>query len=159
MSLPGEFRASVIASCSNPQPENIISQYGKSHYQDLRTPDVTKEEAENQRIAYKLVDNRIVYIPRVYAFFSDERGWCYIVIGYIEGKVIDPLEDINAIEKVAGVVDYFATFRHDIPGPLFSGTCRGLLFPETKDLVFDSLDEMEKWFNSRLFAHNPKLNF
>ncbi|KAJ6088011.1 hypothetical protein N7467_006925 [Penicillium canescens] len=78
---------------------------------------------------------------------------------YIEGKVIDPLEDINAIEKVAGVVDYFATFRHDIPGPLFGGTCRGLLFPETKDLVFDSLDEIEKWFNSWLFAYNPKLNF
>ncbi|KAJ5882714.1 kinase-like protein [Penicillium subrubescens] len=78
---------------------------------------------------------------------------------YIEGKVIDPLEDINAIEKVAGVLDYFATLRHDIPGPLSGGICRGLLFPETEDLVFDSINEMEKWFNSRLFAHNPKLTF
>lgn len=76
---------------------------------------------------------------------------------FIKGKVIDPLEDISAIEKIAGVLDYFATLRHSIPGSLSGGFCRGLLFPETEDLVFDSLDGMEKWFNSRLFAHNLKL--
>lgn len=59
---------------------------------------------------------------------------------FIEGKVIEPLEDISAIEKVAGVLDYFATFRHSIPGSL----CHGLLFPETGDLVFDRMDGMEE---------------
>lgn len=101
--------------------------------------DVTKEEAENQRMAYELVDSCIVCIPHGYAFFSDEWGWGYIVMEFIEGK---------AIKKVAGVLDYFATLRHTIPGSLCGGFCRGLLFPETEDLIFDSLDKMEKWFNS-----------
>lgn len=63
---------------------------------------------------------------------------------FIEGKVIEPLEDISAIEKVAGVLDYFATFRHSIPGSLCRGFCHGLLFPETGDLVFDRMDGMEE---------------
>ena len=166
MTLPEDFqRASMIASCANPLPGNIVSQYGKrviriSDHQVVKWgPDVTKEEAENQRMAYELVDSRIVRIPHVYAFFSDERGWGYIVMEFIEGKAIDPLEDVTAIEKVAGVLDYFATLRHTIPGSLCGGFCRGLLFPETEDLIFDSLDKMEKWFNSRLFLHNPKLTF
>jgi aminoglycoside phosphotransferase (APT) family kinase protein len=163
--LPEDFQASVITSCTNPLPGNIVSQYGKriiriSDHQVVKWgPDITKEEAENQKMAYELVDTRIVRIPRVYAFFSDDRGWGYIVMEFIRGKVIDPLEDVTAIEKVAGVLDYFATLRHTSPGSLCGGFCRGLLFPETEDLIFDSIDEMEKWFNSRLFPHNPKLTF
>lgn len=41
------------------------------------------------------------------------------------------------------------------------GLCEGVycsgLFRENEDLAFDSLGGMESWFNSRLFAHNPKL--
>lgn len=135
-------------------PGNIVSQYGKriiriSDHQVVKWGlDVTKEEAENQRMAYELVDSCIVCIPHVYAFFSDEWGWGYIVMEFIEGKAINPLEDITAIKKVAGVLDYFATLRHTIPGSFCGGFCRGLLFPETEDLIFDSLDKMEKWFNS-----------
>lgn len=166
MALPeADFQpASVIAYCANPSPENIISQYGKrvikiSDHQVVKWgPGITKEEAENQQIAYERVDRRIVRIPRVYGFFSDEQGWGYLVMEYIKGKIIDPLEDKSAIEKVASVLDHFSTLKHSVPGPLSGGPCRGLLFPDTEDLVFDSLDGMEKWYNSRLFAHNPKLN-
>lgn len=86
-------------------------------------------------------------MPRVDAFFCDERGWGYLVMEYIEGKAIDPLEDISIINKVADVLQYFATLRprHTSPGSLSGGPCRGLLFPETEGLVFDSLDGMEKW--------------
>lgn len=164
MALPEDLhRSSVIACCANPLPDSIISQYGKriikiSDDQVVKWgPDVTKDEAENQRIAYELVDSRIVRIPRVYDFFSDERGWGYIVMEFMEGKVIDPLEDVGAIQRVASVLNYFATLRHNVPGSLYGRPCRGLLFPDTEDLVFNSLEEMEKWFNSRLFAHNPKL--
>ncbi|KAJ5167666.1 uncharacterized protein N7482_003260 [Penicillium canariense] len=156
-------RASVIASCADPLPSNIVSQYGKriiriSDHQVVKWgPDVTRVEFENQRLAYELVDSRIVRIPRVCDFFCDERGWGYIVMEFIDGKVIDPLEDVSAIQRVASVLNYFATLRYDVPGSLYGSACRGLLFPETEDLVFDSLDGMEKWFNSRLFAHNPKL--
>ncbi|QKX62405.1 uncharacterized protein TRUGW13939_09564 [Talaromyces rugulosus] len=155
-------RASVIASCTDPLPGNVVSQYGKrvikiSDHQVVKWGiEVTKEEAENQKRLYELVDRRIVRIPRVYDFFTDGH-YGYIVMEFLQGKVIDPLEDDDAIQRVARVVNYLATFKHNAPGSLYGGACRGLLFPDTEDLAFDSLDEMEKWFNTRLFAHNPKL--
>lgn len=76
----------------------------------------------HQKIVYKLVDSRTARILRVYDFFLDEKGWGYIVMEFIEEKVIDPC------------------------------TYRGLLFLETEDLVFDSLRRMEECFNSRLFV-------
>ncbi|KAJ5950730.1 kinase-like protein [Penicillium vulpinum] len=163
MAFPQDIQpASVIACCADPLPANIVSQYGKgviriSNHQVVKCgPGVTKEEAENQRIAYELVDSRIVRIPRVDAFFLDEQGHGYIVMEFIEGKIVDILDE-TAIQKVAGVLNYFTTLRHTSPGSLSGGPCRGLIFPDTEDLVFNSSHEMEEWFNSRLFAHNPKL--
>lgn len=76
MSRPEDSqRASVIASCANPLPGNVVSQYSKriiriSDHQVVKCgPDVIREEFENQRIAYELVDSRIARIPRVYDFF------------------------------------------------------------------------------------------
>ncbi|KAL1881074.1 hypothetical protein Plec18167_003616 [Paecilomyces lecythidis] len=164
MTLPEDFQTSVIAACANPLPENVVSQHGKRiiRISDDKVvkwgPDVTKEEAKNQELAYELVDSPVVRIPRVYAFFAGHQDWGYIVMEFIEGKVVNPLEDIAAIKKVAVILDYFRTLRYSIPGPLCRGFCRGLLFPETEDLIFDSLDDMEKWFNSRLLEHNPKLS-
>lgn len=80
---------------------------------------------------------------------------------FIEGRVIGPLEDVAAVEKVAGVLDHLAALRHTnniTPGSLCGGFSRGLLFPDTEDIRFDSLDGMDRWFNSRLFAHNPRLS-
>ena len=71
---------------------------------------MTREEFENQRIAHELVDSRIVSIPRVYDFFLDEQGWGYIVMELMKGKVIDPLNDVSAIQRVASVLGHFATF-------------------------------------------------
>jgi len=51
---------------------------------------VTKDEAENQKGVYKVVDHGIVRIPRVYRVFTDERGRGYIVMEYIEGRVSYP---------------------------------------------------------------------
>lgn len=141
----------MIASCANPLPENVVSQYGKriikiSDDQVVKWGlEVTREEAENQKKGHELVDRRIVRIPRVYDFFTDEQGWGYIVTEFLKGKVIDPLEDAGAIQRVASVVNYLVTFKHNVPGSLYGGACRGLLFPETEDLIFDSLDEIEEW--------------
>ncbi|KAK9850830.1 hypothetical protein MYU51_011403 [Penicillium brevicompactum] len=165
MSLPENLRpASIITSCANALPDNVISQYGKrvikiSDHQVVKYgPDVTKEEFENQRIAHELVDSRIARVPRVYDFFVDERGWGYIVMEFMKGKVIDPLDDVSLIQRIANMLNHFATLRYDIPGSIYGGPCRGLLFPEFEELVFNSLDQMEDWFNSRLFAHNPTLD-
>jgi thiamine kinase-like enzyme len=77
---------------------------------------------------------------------------------FIKGKAIDPSEDLTAMEKIAGVLNHFATLENPNPGSLSVGSCRGLLFPETEDLHFDSLEDKLKWFNSRLFEHRPKLS-
>lgn len=154
----------MIASCANPLPGNVVSQYGtrviriSDHHVVKWGLDVTEEEFENQRIAYELVDSRMVCIPRVYDFFTDEQDWGYIVMEFMEGEVIDPLDE-TSIQRVANVLDHFATLRYNIPGSLYGRACGGLLFPDTGELVFESFDDMEKWFNSRLFAHNPKLSF
>lgn len=78
MTLLEDFQqATIIACCENLLPGIIFSQYGKRiiRISDQHVvkwgPDVTKEEAEAQRIAYELVDSRIVRIPRAYAFFSN----------------------------------------------------------------------------------------
>lgn len=89
---------------------------------------------------------------------SNGDGDGYIVMEFSERKLIDPL-DASAIERVAKVLDYFSTLRGSVPGPPSRGPCRGLLFPDTLDLVFDTLDEMEKWWNSRILPHEPKLTF
>lgn len=78
-------------------------------------PDVTREEFENQRMAYELVDSRIARIPHVYDFCIDEQGCGYIVMEFIQGKVIDPLDDVSAIQKVASVLSHFATLRYNVP--------------------------------------------
>lgn len=95
MTLPEDVQpASIIACCANPSPEQVISQYRKriirisDHLVVKCGPDVTKKEADNQRIAYECLDSRIVRIPRVDAFFSDEQGLGYIVMEFIDGKVI-----------------------------------------------------------------------
>ena len=57
MATPKEIhQASIIAYCQNPSPENVVSRYGKrviriSDQEVVKWgPDVTNEEAENQRI-------------------------------------------------------------------------------------------------------------
>lgn len=128
MALPKDIQqATVIAACANPLPNNIIRQYGKrvirisDHAVVKWGLDVTKEEAENQSKAQKLVDSRIVRIPRVYDFFSDDQGRGYLVMEFIEGEVIDPLEEETAVKKVAAVLNYFATLRCTTPGSLCGG--------------------------------------
>lgn len=69
-------------------------------------------------------------------FFSHERGRGYTVMEFVTGKAIDPLEETAAVEKVAGVLDYFTAIRRNIPGSLCGGPCRDLLFPETEYLIF-----------------------
>lgn len=162
--LPHTFQqAAVIAACASAPPESVLSQCGKcvirfcKHAVVKYNPCTTKEEAENQRIAYELLDSRIVRVPRVYGFSQNEEGLGYIVIEFIDGKIIDLLEDVSAIKKVAGTLDYLALFRSTVPSPLCGGLSRGFFWPDSEDLAFDSLDAMEKWLNSRLLPNDPQL--
>lgn len=81
--------ASVIASCANPSPQSIISQYGKRiirispHAVAKSGPDVTKEEADNQSIAHELVDSQIVRVPRTYGSVCSSS----VRSGLLKGKM------------------------------------------------------------------------
>lgn len=52
-------------------------------------------------------------------FFADERGCGHIVMEFIDGKVIEPLDETGTFQRVAEVLEYFATLRgttHGSPG-------------------------------------------
>lgn len=54
-----DFQGSVIATCANPLPCNLVNPRiikTSDHRVVKWGPDVTKNEAENQRIAHELVD-------------------------------------------------------------------------------------------------------
>ncbi|RWQ93559.1 kinase-like domain-containing protein [Paecilomyces variotii] len=121
-------------------------------------PGLSKDEAINQQRAYDLLDHDIVRVPRVHRFFTDNMGRGYIMMDYMEGRVIDPLEP-DRIKRLARVLDYFSMIEGDTPGSLSGGPCRGLLWPETQDLTFWSMEKMEAWFNSRLFPGEGKVSF
>jgi Phosphotransferase enzyme family len=156
----------LIAYCANPPVGRILggAPYGNKV---IRLSDdqvikfgigVTREEAENQKRAFDIVDHNIIRVPRVYRFFEDGSGLGYLIMEYMAGKVIDPLEDSSCIEKIARVLTHFASLHGDIPGTLSGGPSCGLIFPETEELTFASVKAMEAWFNSRLFAQDPKLS-
>ncbi|KAJ5719725.1 kinase-like domain-containing protein [Penicillium malachiteum] len=114
------------------------------------SPHVTKYEAENQQRAYELVDPSIVRIPRVHRYFQDEKGVGYIMMEFLEGKTIDPLEDPTLIDRVVKVLDHFSTISGQKPGNLAGGPCAGILWESSQPLNFSTITEMEAWLNSRL---------
>jgi Ser/Thr protein kinase RdoA (MazF antagonist) len=69
---------------------------------------------------------------------------------FIDGDILNPLEEKAAIHKVAGVMAHLASLKGDHPGPLSRAYCRGLLFPDMEDLQFDNVDDLESWFNTRI---------
>ncbi len=94
---------------------------------------VTESEANIQREAYLLLDPIIVRVPRVYRSFTKGQNG-YIVMEYIEGQVLSPLEDQGLIYKVARTLTYLAEFSSRVPGPLRPGIPRGLFWPDSEDI-------------------------
>ncbi|KAK2763307.1 hypothetical protein FQN54_009943 [Arachnomyces sp. PD_36] len=122
---------------------------------------VTKFEFENMKIAKTLVDPNIVYIPEVYRFLSDSDGDAYgrdrgyILMEYVHGRRIDPLDDPERIERIAKIVAHFASIRGEQLGALGGGPSRGIIFPDNYgDPVFDDVQAMEDFYNKRLFPRN-----
>lgn len=129
--------------------EEIVIKFG---------PGVCEDEAKNQQEAYELLDPKIIRVPRVHRFFSDECGRGYIIMDYIEGRVVDQLGP-DHIKRLVRVLDYFGTLKRKTPGSLSGAPCRGLLWPETEHLSFADIEEMENWFNSKLFPGQGKISF
>jgi len=121
---------------------------------------LTEAEAINQSKAYELVDPKIVRIPRVHRYFSDDEGRGYIVMHFVEGEVLEPLEDPIRISTVAGILDHLASFHELIPGPLHRGlTCGLMFFPDEGDATFTDVKDLEHWWNSRLLPGETVAHF
>ena len=157
----------LVAACSSPSCVTLGKEVKGSGRTIVRISEqvvikcglrVTESEANNQRGAYLLLDPCIVRVPQVYRFFSyGLRG--YIVMEYIKGEILTPLEDPNRIRKVASALAHMQDISRRVPGPLRSGVPRGLLWPEDEDLTFADMLDVEGYFNSRLAKGSPRLAF
>jgi hypothetical protein len=125
---------------------------------------VTEFEFENLKLAKNLVDPNVVYIPDVYRFFCDfdgegihrvQRG--YILVEYVHGATIDPLEDPDRVQRIAEIVSHFTSIRGQLPGTLSRGPSGGIIFPENHGkFVFNDTQALEDFFNKRLFPSDPQ---
>lgn len=110
---------------------------------------VHPEEFTNQKEAYKLLDQRIVRIPRPYRFFThDTKG--YLLMEYIDGEERATIENEADIRSISKVLEYLSTFQGTRPGPIAGGASRGLIWSEYEDMTFRDLDHLEMYLNSRL---------
>ena len=109
----------LIRYCANPPQECILGDvpYGIKVVLISRQAvvkygiGVTNAEAVNQSMAYELADPQVVRIPKVHRYFSDNEGRGYIVMDFIEGEVLEPLEDPIRVTIAAGILDHLASFR------------------------------------------------
>lgn len=166
MTVRLDDRQSIIDYCRSFPEDQFIggSKYGN---QVIKLPDcdlvvkfgrqVSSYEAENQQEAYKLVDPSIIVVPWAHDFFVDDEGWGYIISDFIAGKTIDPLPDSH-IQRLAGILRHLRSITADSAGSLCGGPSIGLLWPDTNDMTVSNVQEVEEWFNSRLFPGDGKVH-
>ncbi|CAN9241599.1 unnamed protein product [Alternaria alternata] len=117
---------------------------------------VTQEEARNQLRAYDLIDQTIVRVPRVHRFFEKD-GTGYIIMEYVDGKPLNPTEDLRACDGIARALAHFSQIRSDKPGPLGGGLAYGLLWTEGDWISPTTSSDIENYFNTRQLLRHQKL--
>ena len=167
MSVELNNRQSIIDYCRSCPEDQLIGGL-RSGNQVVKLPDcdlvvkfgphVSSYEAKNQQSAYEIIDRHIVTVPWVHTFFVDDGGWGYMVSDFIPGKTIDPLSGSH-IQRLAGILEYFRSITADRAGSLCGGPSIGLLWPDTNDLTISNVQQVEEWFNSRLFPGDGKVHF
>ncbi|KAH9220264.1 kinase-like domain-containing protein [Leptodontidium sp. 2 PMI_412] len=124
-------------------------------------PGVSVEEADNQRRAFELLDSSIVRVPRLVRYFTWKDSpksltIGYLVMEYIHGDILKSVDN-HQIDRIAKILQHFATIQNQRPGPLQTGVSRGLLWDENGKPTFETIQEMEHWLNIRLPGVNSKL--
>ncbi|KAJ6110064.1 hypothetical protein N7486_002299 [Penicillium sp. IBT 16267x] len=80
-----------------------------------------------------------------------------MVSDFIAGKIIDPLPHTH-IQRLAKILEYFRSITSECAGSLCGGPSTGLIWPDTNDLTIRSVEQVEEWFNSRLFPADAPRN-
>lgn len=167
MSLRLDNRQAIIDYCRSCPDDQFIGDL-RSGNRVVKLPDcdlvvkfgpfVTSHEAENQQEAFKIIDPAILIVPMVHKFFVDDEGWGYMVSDFISGKTIDPLSDSH-VQRLTYIFDYFRSITANRAGSLCGGPSVGLLWPDTNDLTISNVQQVEEWFNSRLFPGDGQVHF
>ncbi|KAI9888493.1 MAG: hypothetical protein M1814_006884 [Vezdaea aestivalis] len=157
--IPFPTDAELFAFCAHPPEECILcnAPYGNKVIRISSQAvvkfgvGVTRIEAENQSKVYELVDHRIVRIPKVHRFINDNENRGYIIMDFVDGEVLEELEEPQRIATIAYILDHLASFNRTVPGPVAGGSPYGLLFfPDEGEAPFNTVEELEYWWNHRL---------
>ena len=105
-----------------------------------------------------MLDTSIVRVPRVYRHFMDSNDHGFIIMDLMEGVIKD---SITESEKgcMTRILEHFVSIKSQKPGPLAGGPSRGFLFGESDYPIFESIQDMEAWFNVRLLDPKTKISF
>jgi hypothetical protein len=131
---------------------------------------VKQREARNQVRAYELVDQMVVRVPVVYrSLMRGDVG--YIVMEYMKGRQLEKVEESSLIQRIEKIVVYLVTIRcsspnvffeethNPVPEPLCVGPPAGLLWDESEDTIFHTIEALERWFNRRWRKDDAKVKF
>lgn len=159
--------AEIINRCKKTEPQNFIFHmpYGNNV---LRLSEnlavkfgygVTEYEARSQEIAYNILDPKIIRVPKVHKFFEDRQGRGYLVMDFMEGQIQESITDFRQLGALSHVLDHFATQTSSKPGPLGGGPSRALLFGESDPPTFETIEQIERWYNTRHLVPGRSISF
>ncbi|QDS77976.1 hypothetical protein FKW77_001941 [Venturia effusa] len=115
--------------------------------------EVRKEEADNQSVAFRLLNPHIVRVPRVLGFHTRQTQYGtqegYLIMEYIDGQVPNSDSYIELTAALIPILQQFETIQSLTPGALSGGPARGIFwdddFPQ-----FSSRVDFDAWINRRL---------
>lgn len=155
----------LVSYCTQPNPvRNVIHELEGGHSVVRISTDavikygfgITKEEADNQRQAYHLIDPTIIRVSRVYQYFArNDVG--YIVMEFIDGEPLSSTEDVSTCEKIVKALAHFSRIQNHQPGPLGGRIARGLLWLECDFISPTCAHDIENYFNTRQLRRHQKL--
>jgi len=119
---------------------------------------VTKEEANNQRTAFEVLDPALVRVPELYRYF-DKPPFGYIMMEYIEGKILRPDMQDGIMDKLADILAHLASKTGKKPGPFGGGLAQGLLWPDGEEISFRCTEDLQAWMNRRHRQPEAGVNF
>ena len=118
-----------------------------------------ESEARNQIRAHELLNPDIVRVPKVYRYFTDSKRYGYIVMDFMEGKIKASVTESSQKRDMSRMLEHFASIKSLKPGSLTGGPSSGLLFGESDCPRFESINDMEAWFNDRLLDPSVTISF
>jgi fructosamine-3-kinase len=119
-------------------------------------PNVTQQEAENQRIAFELIDQTIIRVPRVYRYVASSTVG-YLVMEFIDGEPLQTFEDAHVCATITRTLTNFAQIQSDQPGPLGVGTAHGMLWSASDSFSLLSTADIETYYNTKQLEQHTKL--